>query len=430
MNIVQNVYIKVWVGPIFPRSGSTCAPSAASAANFAERMPIGQGVIAAAPKDVCGVWSVAMCESAEQPNPSSSTHASACELEWWRLLPRPQHSCVEDYPFLHAAFQNQYNQIAAEWQRATALATCGGLNLAPDVTTRFAFRRQDFVTNAARYWDIFYKHNTVNFFKDRHWLDREFPEIGAIVAKKGTGRNAESGRNDQAVLVECGCGVGNALFPLMDAHPSLFCYACDFSPRAIRFVQQHPSYCANRCCAFVHDITQGVLSSTPCARTARPVDSLASTDLDSGVSDGRDAVLDGAVSAVPIASGTVDVVLLCFVLSAVAPETHREVVANILPALRRPGALILFRDYAFGDQAQGRFKSTSKLSLEGSPQFVRHDGTLTYFFRKEEVANLFEEEGLTCLSAEYIEKDVSNRKQGMTMSRRYVQAKLIYKHSE
>lgn len=32
-------------------------------------------------------------------------------------------------------------------------------------------------TNAARYWDHFYRANQRNFFKDRHYLDREFPVL-------------------------------------------------------------------------------------------------------------------------------------------------------------------------------------------------------------------------------------------------------------
>lgn len=33
--------------------------------------------------------------------------------------------------------------------------------------------------NPARHWDIFYKNNENNFFRDRKWLHLEFPELVA-----------------------------------------------------------------------------------------------------------------------------------------------------------------------------------------------------------------------------------------------------------
>ena len=37
-------------------------------------------------------------------------------------------------------------------------------------------------------------------------------------------------------LCELGCGVGNAMSPLMKKYPLLTCMGFDFSPRAIEFI--------------------------------------------------------------------------------------------------------------------------------------------------------------------------------------------------
>lgn len=101
---------------------------------------------------------------------------------------------------------------------------------------------------AGRHWDLFYKRNENRFFKDRHYLLRDFPDLvppadgdrdGLVVdAVNGGGRDAEAaagacGNGDDhdddarpalhhTVLVEAGCGVGNAVFPLLESHPGMF----------------------------------------------------------------------------------------------------------------------------------------------------------------------------------------------------------------
>ena len=39
------------------------------------------------------------------------------------------------------------------------------------------FKANKLELEAQRNWDLFYKRNEVNFFKDRHWTTREFQEL-------------------------------------------------------------------------------------------------------------------------------------------------------------------------------------------------------------------------------------------------------------
>uniref|UniRef100_G3NA76 Methyltransferase like 6 n=1 Tax=Gasterosteus aculeatus TaxID=69293 RepID=G3NA76_GASAC len=144
------------------------------------------------------------------------------------------------------------------------------------------FRLRKLEEEAQKNWDLFYKRNTTNFFKDRHWTTREFQELQAC-------RELEAQR---LVLLEAGCGVGNCLFPLLEDDRDVFVYACDFSPRAVDLVKKNPLYTPERCCAFQCDLTKDDL------RTQVP-------------------------------EGGVDVVTLIFVLSAVHPDKMQLVLQNI-----------------------------------------------------------------------------------------------------
>ena len=140
---------------------------------------------------------------------------------------------------------------------------------------------RDVCDNAANYWDVFYNDHKNKFYKDRHWLLTEFPELilpppqGPVVhgnaahqeagerrAAQGTrpvadrgGRWAASAHASRRVL-ELGCGAGNTVFPLLDANkdPGFFVYACDFAPSAVEVVRAAPEYDPSRCHAFVCDI--------------------------------------------------------------------------------------------------------------------------------------------------------------------------------
>lgn len=80
------------------------------------------------------------------------------------------------------------------------------------------FKREKLEKEAAKHWNVFYKRNQQNFFKDRHYLLKEFPELEEF-----------SKSNEEVILLDCGCGVGNAMFPLCEELGNLKVNAFDFA---------------------------------------------------------------------------------------------------------------------------------------------------------------------------------------------------------
>ena len=137
------------------------------------------------------------------------------------------------------------------------------------------FKQNQYDKNAQKYWDQFYKRNTSNFFKDRHWTLREF----------------DINLNESTKLFEVGCGVGNFLFPLLGEIPNLYIYACDFSSTAIDLLRQNSNYDPERIQSFVCDLTDD--------------------------------------NEIPIAENSVDFCSMIFVLSAIHPDKMSFVLKKI-----------------------------------------------------------------------------------------------------
>ena len=99
--------------------------------------------------------------------------------------------------------------------------------------------------------------------------------------------------------------------------------------RAIDFVKAKPEYAAGagRCDAHVCDLATEPLAGAP-------------------------------GSGSPMMPASADIAMLCFVLSAVAPQSQSTFLAHVWAALK-PSGLLLFRDYADGDLAQKRFRPVS-----------------------------------------------------------------------
>ncbi|CAN0257423.1 unnamed protein product, partial [Ectocarpus fasciculatus] len=126
------------------------------------------------------------------------------------------------------------------------------------------FWRDKYEREARKSWDLFYGRNAGNFFKDRHYLGKVFPELAETGAdlelaqrlQKAEGfRDSDGGETDpengarrkarrlgRRTLLELGCGVGNAVFPLLEENRGLYVIAADLSPRGIHVLKQHAMY--------------------------------------------------------------------------------------------------------------------------------------------------------------------------------------------
>ena len=84
---------------------------------------------------------------------------------------------------------------------------------------------------------------------------------------------------------------------------------------------------------------------------------------------------------------------MVFVLSAIHPDKHKQVMHNLARVLK-PGGVLLFRDYALYDMTMIRFSPGSKIC---DRLYVRQDGTRSFFFTPEDIQKLGEETGFQIL---------------------------------
>ena len=228
-------------------------------------------------------------------------------------------------------------------------------------------------------WDTFYKHNESKFFKDRHYLPDEFEltELGS-----------DSSRPFH--VVDMGCGVGNALLPMLHHFPNMTASGFDCSATAINLLTDRLSAenLTARCSARAGDMTDR------------------STDYSEFY-------------------GKADFVLLLFVMSAISPE-HYEYITNLASLILKPGGYVLFRDYGKYDMAQLRFEAAAKRQGNrlGDGFYVRGDGTRAKFFSQEEIRSVWEsKQDFNTGELVMHNKLFTNRKTQVEMKRIWIQGK-------
>ena len=263
---------------------------------------------------------------------------------------------------------------------------------------------------AVRNWDLFYQRHSDHFFKDRHYLEQEWPELRANADEEedGDGGTNNDGDDDggdvvgallagasgegELIMLEAGCGVGNTLFPLLRSNSQLRAYGVECSKTAVDIVRRHPLAQAGRVVAAVGDLTSGALPPE----------------------------LGACI-------GQCHVATLMFVLSAISPgATMTAAIAATASALREGGRMLI-RDYAQGDGAQKRLQAATRpKQLDDAGRFfVRQDGTRAYYFELEELSRLVEAHGFVTERCEVTCRETVNRAKGLAIARRYVTATFV-----
>ncbi|CAB9503803.1 Methyltransferase-like protein 2 [Seminavis robusta] len=249
-------------------------------------------------------------------------------------------------------------------------------------------------------WNRFYSQHQTNFFKDRHYLHKAFPHEFSSTAEGST--------STKRTLVEIGCGVGNALLPLLESNNDTAAttisqntkdvewtvYGLDLSKVAIDWLQQDERFIQaakqGRAHAFVCDISASSLPNT---------------------------------SLLPVGVANVSTLLFC--LSAICPgERMVQAVRNVASTLQPNNGVLVFRDYGRYDEAQMKLGTSRNKGLEEDNFYRKHDGTKCYYFTLEDVRDLFETQaGLAVLELKYLRRVYRNRSTNEVRRRVWVQGR-------
>ena len=252
-------------------------------------------------------------------------------------------------------------------------------------------------------WDQFYTNHGNRFFKDRHYFEKAFPEefppSPATESQSTTTSTVTSTSADSDVeprtLVEIGCGVGNAILPLLEVGESDgnwdVVHGLDISREAILILRKDPRF-------------------------------LAFNETESIIRKAYGHVCDISMEMPPLCMGISNVTTLIFCLSAIDPTRHAEAAKHVVGTLK-PGGILVFRDYGRYDEAQMKL-GTSRSKRIKENFYRKHDGTKCYYFELEDLERLFcDLLGMRAIELKYLRRVYDNKATTQFRRRIWVQGR-------
>ncbi|XP_015644557.1 uncharacterized protein [Oryza sativa Japonica Group] len=222
-------------------------------------------------------------------------------------------------------------------------------------------------------WTSFHRRHTCGkFFKERRYLLKEFPEL--------------LNSKDSAKVLEVGCGNGSTVVPILRSSPSTTVYACDCSKETLE--KANEIVCStkgvevkDRFHPFLLDASKETFPDwlfckscrSPCSSNCNMIEEYPAFLRD------NPCCVDG-----------VDFITMIFTLSAIPFDNMLATLERCVSVLK-PGGLVLFRDYGLYDMTMLRFLPHQRV---GFREYMRSDGTLSYFFTLDTVRELFHASGL------------------------------------
>lgn len=256
-------------------------------------------------------------------------------------------------------------------------------------------------------WNCFYRNNTINGYKNRNYLLREFEEMRCALGYGGpSGKEDEPKGNTTISWLEAGCGVGNAFLPILEQHGYqenfVAMYGFDISSVAIDLL-------AKKITSLPQDVQSKVFLAT--------LDPTTETIL------GNPKL--SLIKSVSFAS-------MIFVLCSIAKINHSLVIRRIAECMKKPGGIFFFRDYAIEDHAQQRFsarkiipKNLPCVTSSDDSTYMRTNGTLSHFFSVEEVEKLFLDSGFQIIDLKIVDRETNNQSERVSLKRKFIQGRFI-----
>ncbi|CAJ1976293.1 unnamed protein product [Sphenostylis stenocarpa] len=263
-------------------------------------------------------------------------------------------------------------------------------------------------------WNQFHlRHASGRFFKERRYLLKEFPELLSCPPN--------------SKLLEVGCGNGSTALPILRANKDLIVYACDCSDETLEKAKEIISNASTDvsfqlrfrifCCDLSTNGFPNWLACYSCRDKFLQKLSYCLSDVREG--NGLHFTNPYSSEEVECCVGGVDFVTLIFTLSAVPLERMPKSVKECFIVLK-PGGMVFFRDYGLYDMTMLRFEPDKRV---GFREYMRSDGTRSYFFCLDAVRNLFLGAGFTELELDYCCVKSINRQKGKCMQRVWVHGK-------